>query len=436
MDLSTAAATSFDERVATRTAQIGIVGLGYAGLPLALAFAEAGFEVTGIDLSAERVAAVREGRSYLVDVPEERYAAAEGRLTATDDYSIVEQLDALTICVPTPLSKTRAPDLGYVVAASEAVARHLRRDQLVILQSTTAPGTTEDIVRPILEANGGVAGTDFFVGYAPERVDPGNRTWNLRNTPKLVAGVTPECLRRTDLLYQTVVDTTVPLSNTTVAETAKLHENTFRAVNIALANELALMCDRLGIDAWEVIEAAATKPFAFLPHYPGPGLGGDCIPVVPHFLSWRLREYGYSTRLIEAAHEINASMPLHVIQKIADALNDRGRAIKGSRILVLGAAYKPDVHDTRESPSLEILRQLFERGADVRYADPWVPTLALDERRCESVEWSRAEVEAADLVVMLTAHQRFLDEPHWRHARLIVDTRNVIPGDPPRVWRI
>jgi UDP-N-acetyl-D-glucosamine dehydrogenase len=432
-----ATSTSFDERIATRSARIGIVGLGYAGLPLAMAFAEAGFEVTGIDLSTERVSAVNEKRSYVVDVPEERYQAAEGRLRATTDYAAVADLDALTICVPTPLSKTRTPDLNYVVAATQSVARHLRPGQLIILQSTTYPGTTEDVLRPVLEeAAGGKVGEDFFLGYAPERVDPGNATWNLRNTPKLVAGITDECRRRTDLVYQTVVDTTVPLRTTTVAETAKLHENTFRAVNIALANELALMCDRLGISAWEVIDAAATKPFAFLPHYPGPGLGGDCIPVVPHFLSWRLREYGYSARLIDAAHEVNAAMPLHVIQKIADALNDAGRSIKGSRVLLLGMAYKADVHDTRESPSLEILRQLVQRSGDVRYCDPWVPQIILDDQGHQGVDWTADEIAQADLVVMLTPHRQFLDEPLWRQARTIVDTRNVIPDDQPNVWRI
>jgi UDP-N-acetyl-D-glucosamine dehydrogenase len=273
---------AFDDRIATREAKIGIVGLGYAGLPLAMAFGEAGFEVTGVDLNAERVDAIQEGRSYLIDVPEERYAALDGRLQATTDYSAVSELDALTICVPTPLSKTRTPDLSYIVSAAESVAANLRPGQLVVLQSTTYPGTTEEIVLPILEASGGEVGSDFFLGYAPERVDPGNRSWNIHNTPKLVAGVTPECRRRTELLYRQIVDTIVPCSSPMVAETAKVHENTFRAVNIALANELALMCDKLGISPWEVIGAAATKPFAFLPHYPGPGLGGDCIPIVPH----------------------------------------------------------------------------------------------------------------------------------------------------------
>ena len=435
MAVSAERSASFRDRVATRQAHVGIVGLGYAGLPLALAFAEAGFPVVGIDVNPERVAAVNERRSYLVDVPAERYGGVHGLLRATTDYSAIEQLDAITICVPTPLSKTRAPDLAYVVAAAEALAQHLRPEQLVILQSTTYPGTTTDLVLPILERAGGSVGRDFVLGYAPERVDPGNRTWNLRNTPKLVAGVTPECRERTELLYRTVVDEVVALSSTTVAETAKLHENTFRAVNIALANELALMCDRLGISSWEVIDAAATKPFAFLPHYPGPGLGGDCIPVVPHFLSWRLREYGYSTRLIDAAHEINAHMPLHVIQKIADALNDHRLPLNGSRLLLLGVAYKPNVHDTRESPSLEILRQLRSRGAEVRYCDPWVPALDVDGERLSTEVWSADVVRAADCVVMLTAHERFLEEPHWQEARLIVDTRNVLRSEQP-IWRI
>lgn len=423
--------TTFDERIAQRTASVGIVGLGYAGLPLGMAFAEAGFDVTGIDLNEGRVRDVQEHRSYLVDVPEERYEALDGNLTATSDYAAVRELDALTICVPTPLSKTRTPDLHYIVSAAESVGSNVKPGMLIVLQSTTHPGTTEEVVLPILEErSGGRVGKDFYLGYAPERVDPGNRTWTIKNTPKLVAGVTEECLRRTALLYETIVDTVQPLSSPMVAETAKLHENTFRAVNIALANELALMCDRLGISPWEVIEAASSKPFGFLPHYPGPGLGGDCIPVVPHFLAWRLREYGYSARLIEAAHEVNAAMPLFVVQKIADALNEAGKPIKGSRLLLLGMAYKADVHDTRESPSLEIMRQLIQRGGDVRYCDPWVEQVELDGRTHRTVEWSADEVGAADCVVVLTPHTRFSDEPLWDGARVIVDTRHVVPDGP------
>jgi UDP-N-acetyl-D-glucosamine dehydrogenase len=425
----------FDDRIRTREARLGIVGLGYAGLPLAILFADAGFQVTGIDLNETRVSWVNERRSYLADVPSERYEAAGDRLSATSDYAAVSELDALMICVPTPLSKTRTPDISFVVSAAEAVQRQLRPGQLVILQSTTYPGTTLEILLPILETGGRKVGRDFFLGYAPERVDPGNETWTIRTTPKLVAGVTEECRRRTEALYSQIVDTVVPVSSPTVAETAKLHENTFRAVNIALANELALMCNHLGISVWEVVDAASSKPFAFLPHYPGPGLGGDCIPVVPHFLAWRLREYGYSARLIDAAHEVNASMPQYVVQKVADALNESDRPIKGSRILLLGVAYKADVDDTRESPSLEVLRQLLLRGGDVSYCDPWVSEVELDEQTHRSVAWTPEAVEEADCIVLLTPHREFLEQPLWNQARLVVDTRNVAPPGP-HVWTI
>jgi UDP-N-acetyl-D-glucosamine dehydrogenase len=421
---------AFDERIAARSARVGIVGLGYAGLPLAMAFAEAGFDVVGIDLNPERVEAIGAKRSYLVDVPTERYHGVDGRLDATTDYAAVSSLDALTICVPTPLSKTRTPDLSYVVAAAESVAEQLVPGQLVILQSTTYPGTTEQVIRPILERTGAVVGRDIFLGYAPERVDPGNKQWDVHTTPKLVAGVTDECRRRTKLLYETIVNRVEPVSSPMVAETAKLHENTFRAVNIALANELCVMCDRLGISAWEVIDAASSKPFGFLPHYPGPGLGGDCIPVVPHFLAWRLREYGYSAQLIDAAHEVNAHMPKFVLQKIGDALNDVGRPIKGSRILLLGVAYKADVADTRESPSLEVFRQLVARGGDVRYCDPHIPHVDVEGAVFSAVPWTEEEVTAADCVVMLTQHREFLEVPRWNQAKLIVDTRNVAPAAP------
>jgi UDP-N-acetyl-D-glucosamine dehydrogenase len=418
---------SFEERIAARQAKVGVVGLGYAGLPLAIAFAETGFDVTGIDINPERVRAVSERRSYLVDIPAKRYDRLDGRLRATTDYASASELDALTICVPTPLSKTRTPDLSYVVAAAEAVAENLSQGQLVVLQSTSHPGTTEEIVLPILARTGGKVGEDFFLAYAPERVDPGNTRFTVRNTPKIVAGVTPECLRRTELLYRQALDHVVPVSSTMVAETAKLHENTFRAVNIALANELCLMCDHLGISAWEVIEAASTKPFAFLAHYPGPGLGGDCIPVVPQFLASRLREYGYSAQLIEAAQEINAHMPIYVVQKVSDSLNDAGRPIKGSRILLLGVAYKANVSDIRESPSLEVMRQLLARGGNVRYCDPHVEELELDGVHHVSAEHSPDSIAGTDCVVVLTAHQQFLEQPLWHHADLIVDTRNVVP---------
>jgi UDP-N-acetyl-D-glucosamine dehydrogenase len=428
-------AADFDAKIKNRTARLGIVGLGYAGLPLAMGFAEAGFDVVGIDLNEERVSAVNAQRSYLVDVPEARYQGLAGELTATSDFSAVADLDALTICVPTPLSKTRTPVIDYIAGAIKSVAANAKPGQLVILQSTTYPGTTEEILLPALAAAGGEVGIDFFLGYAPERVDPGNGYWNVKNTPKVVSGVTEECLRRTSLVYSQIVDTIVPVSRPLVAELVKLHENTFRSVNIALANELALMCDRLDVSPWEVIDVAATKPFGFLAHYPGPGLGGDCIPVVPHFLSWRLKEYGYTNQLIEAAHSVNTQMPLHVIQKVADALNSKSKSIKGSRILLLGMAYKPNVHDTRESPSLEILAELLKRDGDIRYCDPWVPEVAMDGERIVSVPWNAEEVAAADCVVMLTAHKQFLESPHWEDSAVLVDTRNVAaPGTD--VWSI
>jgi UDP-N-acetyl-D-glucosamine dehydrogenase len=417
--------SAFLDRVATRHARVGIVGLGYAGLPLALAFAEAGFATTGLELNPDRVAAVREGRSYLVDVPEERYRAAEGRLYATDDFAAVADLDALTICVPTPLQNLR-PDLGFVKRAAEMVAERITPGTLVILQSTTTPGTTEELLAPIFERAGFRVGEDVFLGYAPERVDPGNPTFGLRNTPKIVSGLTDACRDRTRALYATVVDEVVPVSSPTVAETVKLHENTFRQVNIALANELALMCDRLGISPWEVIDAAKTKPFAFMAHYPGAGVGGDCIPVVPHFLTWRLREAGYATRLIDAAHAVNTDMPRHVAGKVVDALNDAGRAVKGSRIVVLGVTYKPDVHDTREAPALDVIGELDRRGGDVHFCDPYVEDVLVGDHLHHRLPWSAETIAEADCVVMVVPHRAFLEQPHWRDAALIVDAGNTV----------
>jgi UDP-N-acetyl-D-glucosamine dehydrogenase len=424
----TTTAASFDDAIATRTAKIGIVGLGYAGLPLAAGFAGVGFDVLGIDLDHDRVASVNADRSYLADFRDGELAALEGAVSAATNYDRVGEVTAFTICVPTPLSKTRTPDLSYVVAAIEAVAERLVPGQLVVLQSTTVPGTTDDIVVPALErATGGTVGQDFFVGYAPERVDPANKGgWNLRTTPKLVAGVTPECARRTALMFQQVCDTVVVCPSTRVAELAKLYENTFRQVNIALANELALMCQRLGVSAWDVIEAASSKPFGFMPHYPGPGLGGDCIPVVPHFLSYRMREHGYDPRMIEAAHEINTAMPGVVADLVAQALNDRGQSVRGARILLCGVAYKPNVSDLRESPALVVFEELRRRGADLTYADPRVGSVTVGDYVYRAVPWTVASVLSADVVVTLTPHDEFLTAPYWNAARTVVDTRNVV----------
>jgi UDP-N-acetyl-D-glucosamine dehydrogenase len=420
---------AFAERVATREAKVGVVGLGYAGLPIAIAFANAGFDVTGIDIDVERVAAINERRSFLVDVSEEDYDVS-GCLRATADFGSVASLDAVTVCVPTPLSKTQTPDLSFVLSAVEAVAERLTTGQLLVLQSTTYPGMTSELVASALESRGFAVGTDVFLGYSPERIDPGNDRWNLRNTPRIVSGISAECVERVSTLYATVVDNVVPVSDTVVAETAKLHENTFRAVNIALANELALMCDRLGVSVWEVIEAAGTKPFGFMPHHPGPGLGGDCIPVVPHFLSWRMRQYGYSSRLIEAAHEVNAAMPLHVADRVARLLEGSGRALDGARVLLLGITYKADVSDIRESPALEVMRHLLLGGANVRYCDPFVAAVDAGGARHESVRWSAEEARAADCVVVLTPHRHFLGHDRWDDCRLVLDTRNVVPAHP------
>jgi UDP-N-acetyl-D-glucosamine dehydrogenase len=417
----------YDASIRDRTALIGVIGLGYAGLPLAVGFAEAGFDVGGVDTNARRVSAVNERESYLPDVSSDSLKQLPD-LTAAEAYGRVHDMTALTICVPTPLSKTRTPDLSFVVAAAEKAAAHIRPGALVVLQSTTVPETTVQVLVPIFErATGGRVGVDFYLGYAPERVDPANRSgWTLRTTPKIVSGVTAECRRRTRLLYETVVDTVVEASSPTVAEMVKLYENTFRQVNIALANELALVCGRLGISAWEVIDAAATKPFGFMAHYPGPGLGGDCIPVVPHFISHRLKEYGYQTRMIEVAHEINTGMPEHVVGRVAEALNDRGRAVQGARILLLGVAYKPNVSDLRESPAMRIFVELAARGGDVRYCDPHVASVAVAGRIYRSEPWAEEAVADVDCVVILTHHDEFLSKPLWRNAgAVVVDTRNV-----------
>ena len=427
--------TSFAERIATREARIGIIGLGYAGLPLALAFAEAGFEVTGIDVSEHRVNAVEGGKSYLADLHSDRYAGVNGRLHASLDYAAVDELDALTICVPTPLSKTRTPDLSYVVSAVESVSEHLRPGQLIVLQSTTYPGTTEELVVPILQRSGRRVGEDLFVGYPPERVDPGNRRFTLRNTPKLVAGS----------------DAAVPRADRDALPHRRRRrgpgpDDSGRGDGQAAREHVPRREHRTrerarphvrppGLSAWEVIDAGVDEALRVPPALPGAGPGRGLHPGRAAVPLLRMRQYGYSARLIDAAHEINAQMPIHVLRRVTDALNEHGRSVKGSRILLLGVAYKGDVHDTRESPSLEIMRQLACRGGDVRYCDPWVELLDLGNQVHETVDWCAEEVEAADCVVVLTPHRLFLDEPLWKHARLVVDTRNVVP-DRPGVWRI
>jgi UDP-N-acetyl-D-glucosamine dehydrogenase len=415
------------ERIEARTATVGIVGLGYAGLPLAVAFAEAGFPTLGYDLSAERAAAINAGRSYIDDIATERLAALAGRLTATTDPAALRDCDAITICVPTPLSKAQAPDISAIVAATDDIARQLRPGQLVVLESTTYPGTTEEVILPKLSAGGLRVGVDFFLAFAPERIDPGNRHFAARNTPKIVGGVTPACRQVAAALYGGVVERVVPVSSTRTAEMAKLLENTFRAVNIALVNEMAVMCDALGIDVWEVIDAAATKPFGFMPFYPGPGLGGHCIPVDPYYLSWKLKTLNQTARFIELAGEVNGRMPGFVVGKVTDALNERRQAVNGATILVLGVAYKRDVADTRESPALEIIELLTAKGAQVQYHDPHVPRLVVnDHLTLTSADLSAATVGAADCVVVCADHSAYDWSQIAGWAGLIVDTRNAL----------
>jgi UDP-N-acetyl-D-glucosamine dehydrogenase len=433
------AAAALRQRLAA-TPVVGVVGLGYVGLPLAVAFAESGARVVGVDLDGDRVAAVREGRSFIEDVPPSTLAALvrAGRLRATDDYASLGAADAIVICVPTPLGKSREPDISFIVRAADAVAQVVRRGQLVVLESTTYPGTTQEVLAPRLTAGGLRLGRDVFVAFSPERIDPGNRQFTLRTIPKVVGGLTPACTALAQVLYRRITEQVVPVSSPAAAEMVKLLENTFRAVNIALANEFALMCRRLGLSVWEVIAAAATKPFGFMPFYPGPGLGGHCLPSDPHYLSWRVRLEGYEPRFIAFADEINRRMPEYVIQLLADALNERERPLKGARILVLGVAYKANVGDTRDSPALEIIGGLLRKGAQVAYHDPHVPAVVVNGVKLEALAWPGPGLAAFDAVLILTAHAAYDWAAIVREARLVVDTRNATAavGPAPHVVRL
>ncbi|MBK9241864.1 MAG: nucleotide sugar dehydrogenase [Acidobacteria bacterium] len=430
------------ERIANRTAKVGVVGLGYVGLPLAVEFGQAGFSVTGIDLDARKVDQINRRESYIQDVPTEAVAAlvTAGKLAATTDPGAVRDFDTINICVPTPLRKTKDPDLSFVVSAVEAIAGHLHPGMLVILESTTYPGTTEEVVQPILERGGLKAGVDFFLAFSPERVDPGNEKWTTKNVPKVVGGLTPDCARLAGALYRSSIDRVVEVSSPKVAEMVKLLENTFRAVNIGMVNELAMMCDRLGISVWEVVDAAATKPFGFMPFYPGPGLGGHCIPIDPFYLSWKVKEVGFEARFIELAGQVNGAMPHHVVDKITDALNAHCKAVNGAEILVMGVAYKRDIDDVRESPALDVIALLMKKGARVTYHDPFAPFIdglhwpgAVD---MSSVPLTPAAMAAADCVVVLTDHRQFDFKDVVKYARLVVDTRHAIKTDHPHVFKL
>ncbi len=421
----------FRDAVVDGSARLGVIGLGYVGLPLAVEMAAAGYRVLGFEVSTDVVKGVQAGESHIQDVPSERLAplVASGRIEATLDLARLAECDAISICVPTPLNKIKDPDLGYVLAATEAIKATLRPGQLVILESTTYPGTTDEVMLPLLEETGLKVGRDIFLCFSPERVDPGNAVWHTKNTPKVIGGVTPACLEMGLALYETVFDTMVPVESARAAELVKVYENTFRMINIALANELAQASDRLGVDVWNVIDAAATKPFGFMRFTPGPGLGGHCIPLDPHYLSWKMRELAYKTRMIELASDINAEMPAFVVRKVADALNDEGRAVKGSRVLVLGVAYKKDIDDLRESPALEIMRLLQQKGADVAYHDPHCDAIAddghtdLDGLPMHSQPLTRETLAAANVVVVVTDHTAVDYQLVADAARLVVDTR-------------
>ena len=416
------------ERIQSKQAHVGVIGLGYVGLPLAVELAHAGFRVTGFDTDAAKTAQINAGTSYIPDVPEADLATAvrAGRLDATTDMRRLGDMDAIDICVPTPLRKTKDPDLSYVVLAVEAVAATLRRGQLVILESTTYPGTTDEVVQPMLEKGGLEADVDFFLAFSPERVDPGNQQFNTRNIPKIVGGVGPASTEIASALYGATVQTVVPVTSTRVAEMVKLLENTFRAVNIGLVNETALMCHKMDIDVWEVIDAARTKPFGFMPFYPGPGLGGHCIPIDPFYLSWKARQNGFECRFIELAGQVNSSMPQYVVELVGEALNTARKPINGSRVHLIGVAYKRDVNDMRESPALDIMELLIKRGASITYSDPFVPVLPGDGQSMSSIDLPVALEAKPDCAVICTDHSGFDYDALVASGTLIVDTRNAL----------
>ncbi len=416
------------KKIKEKKIRSAVIGLGYVGLPLAVELAEAGVEVVGIDLDKSKVDSINDKKSYIQDVPTEKLKelVSKGLITATTAYSALMNVDTVNICVPTPLRKTKEPDISYIVKSAEQIARYLKKGQLIILESTTYPGTTEEVLLPMFEAKGLKVGKDFYLAFSPERVDPGNPRYNTKNIPKVVGGVTSACTEAAKALYELAIDTVFSVSSTRVAETVKLLENTFRAVNIGLVNELALMCDKMGIDVWEVIDAAKTKPFGFMAFYPGPGLGGHCIPIDPFYLSWKARLFGFEARFIELAGQINGSMPEYVVRKVGDALNERGKSIKGARVLVLGVAYKKNVSDYRESPAFEVIHFLNQKGAVVSYNDPHVPSFVEGELKMKSAKLTLELIKKSDCVVIITDHAKY--DYHWlvEHAHLILDTRNAI----------
>ncbi|OQY30419.1 MAG: UDP-N-acetyl-D-glucosamine dehydrogenase [Candidatus Cloacimonetes bacterium 4572_55] len=416
------------EKVKNRSASVAVIGMGYVGLPLSIEYLKAGFRVTGIDNNLEKVNMLRCGKSGINDISDQQVKDAlnSGLFNISDRYDVLEHIDIISICVPTPLNKTKDPDVSYILSAVRGVSRYLSPGKLVILESTTYPGTTEELILPRLEETGLTVGKDFFVAFSPERVDPGNKHFNTSNTPKIVGGITDACTEITRFFFEQCIDSVVPMSTSRAAEMVKLLENTFRSVNIGLVNEIAFMCDRLNIDVWEVINAAATKPFGFMPFYPGPGLGGHCIPIDPFYLSWKLKTLNYHARFIELAGDINSNMPNYVVSRISDMLNHYKKPINGSKVLILGVAYKENINDARESPALDIIKLMQEKGADVSYNDPFIPKLKLNGKWMESVDLTVEGVQSYDCLIITTAHSCYDKDFLTSNARLIFDSRNAL----------
>jgi UDP-N-acetyl-D-glucosamine dehydrogenase len=426
------------KKIETREARVAIMGMGFVGLPLVVEFVKEGFSVVGVDIDKDRILSLQEGTSYVQDVPDSalKSALASGLFEPTTDFGVLEQADAISICVPTPLRKTKDPDISYILMALDEVCAYLKPPKIVVLESTTYPGTTEEILLPRIQERGLRVGTEVFLAFSPERVDPGNKLYTTKNTPKIVGGVTDRCTKIASKLYGSVMDMVVPVSSARTAEMVKLLENTFRAVNIALVNEVLLMCRVLGIDVWEVIEAAATKPFGFMPFFPGPGLGGHCLPVDPHYLSWKLKTLNYRARFIELATEVNQSMPTYVVSRITDALNEEGKALRGSTILVIGVAYKRDVGDVRESPALDIFQLLFQKGATILFNDPYMKTCPLADLPARYVELTPEVLNKSDCAVIVTDHTVYDYHFLAKNTPLLLDTRNATKDVPRGVGRV
>jgi len=428
--IKTEAYVELEAKIATRTAAVGVMGLGYVGLPLGLTFSDAGFNVTGIDIDTKRIESILAGRSYITDVDENdlQQAMRNKRFRVTGDLSEIRNLETVSICVPTPLRKTKDPDMSYVIAAADAIAKQLRPGQLIILESTTYPGTTEELILPALEACGLKVGEDFFLAYSPERVDPGNPNFATKDIPKVIGGITPRCAELAAILYGSAMRHIVPVSSTRVAEMVKLLENTFRSVNIALVNEIALMCSHMKIDVWEVIKGASSKPFGFMPFFPGPGLGGHCIPIDPLYLEWKSKIDGFESRFIGLADKVNSGMPKFVVTRAMELLNERNKAMRGSRVHILGVTYKKDISDSRESPALEVIKLLSALGAEVTYTDPFVPSLQVEGQKMASMALSRETLASCDIAIIVTNHTSFDYAEIVRNAPLVFDTRNATDG--------